>query len=161
MQTRSGLDEESLRWMKKAYEINPYDLSMAASYGYALVFAGRYAEGTPLLDRAVEAISAHPTWWDFGLFLGLYMTGDFHRAQAVSSALVANDSSHYLAARLIVADRTGDAKTAGKLIDEIRQNYPRFAANPRLAFTTRNYPEDMTDRLANDLAHTGLVPPRQ
>ena len=56
--------------MRKAYELNPYDLSMAAAYGYGLIFSGNYKNGTPILQHAVEASSAHPTWWDYGLFLG-------------------------------------------------------------------------------------------
>jgi tetratricopeptide (TPR) repeat protein len=67
--SRRGDTGESVRWMRKAYELNTYDLSMAASYGYALVFAGDYREGAAILERAVDASSAHPTWWDYSLFL--------------------------------------------------------------------------------------------
>ncbi|WP_287280528.1 hypothetical protein, partial [Mesorhizobium sp.] len=52
LNSRLGNSEESIRWMRKAYELNPYDLSMAAAYAYGLIFAGRYREGTPTLAHA-------------------------------------------------------------------------------------------------------------
>ena len=70
--------------MRKAYELNTYDLSMAASYGYALVFSGDYREGASILQRAVDASSAHPTWWDYGLFLAEFMLDDMDKASRAS-----------------------------------------------------------------------------
>ena len=71
--TNLGNRAESVKWMKKAYDLSHFDLSMAAAYGYALVMAGNYVEGSPVMLRAVSASSARPTWWDYGLFLGEYM----------------------------------------------------------------------------------------
>ena len=70
LNSRVGNSEESIRWMRKAYELNPYDLGMAAAYGYGLIFSGKYSEGTPIMAHAVETFSAHPSWWDYGLFVG-------------------------------------------------------------------------------------------
>ncbi|TIY04225.1 MAG: hypothetical protein E5V16_24080, partial [Mesorhizobium sp.] len=98
LNSRLGNSEESIRWMHKAYELNPYDLSMAAAYAYGLIFAGRYREGTPILAHAAETSSAHPTWWDYGLFVGQFMAGDMNKAALASDALQATPTkSHYLA----------------------------------------------------------------
>ncbi len=64
---------KSVKWMKKAYELGRFDLSMAAAYGYALIMSGKYVDGSPILEHAVNASSARPSWWDYGLFLGEYM----------------------------------------------------------------------------------------
>ena len=56
-----------------------------------------------------DASSGHPTWWDFGLFVGEFMLGDMNKAARASNALrTTATKSHYLAARLI------GAKTAGQ-----------------------------------------------
>lgn len=157
-QTRSGHADESLRWMKKAYELSPYDLSMAASYGYALIFTGNYADGTPIMAKAIDAASAHPTWWDFGLFLGQFMQGRNAEAYAASTALAATDVSHYLAARLIAAKADGDDKATKALIKQIRDLYPKFTANPKAVFRARNYPDDMAVKLSEALEAAGLRP---
>jgi len=155
--SRLGNADEALRWMRKAHDLNPYDVSMAAAYGYGLVFAGRYAEGTPLLAHAVDASSGHPTWWDFGLFAGELMLGDTSKAAIASSALrTTATKSHYLAARLIGARISGQDSLARKLLDELTAKFPKFAANPRATFIDRKYPADLTERLVGALRAAGL-----
>lgn len=155
--SRLGNSEESIRWMRKAYELNPYDLSMAAAYGYGLIFAGKYSQGTPILAHAVEISSAHPTWWDYGLFVGAFMQGDMNRATIASDALrTTATKSHYLAARLIGAKAAGRDQLARKLADELTANFPKFAADPRATFLDRRYPADLTDRLVEALRAAGI-----
>ena len=155
--SRLGNADEALRWMRKAHDLNPYDVSMAAAYGYGLVFAGRYAEGTPLLAHAVDASSGHPTWWDFGLFAGELMLGDTNKAAIASSSLrTTATKSHYLAARLIGARISGQDSLARKLLDELTAKFPKFAANPRATFIDRKYPADLTERLIGALRAAGL-----
>lgn len=155
--SRLGNPDEALRWMRKAYDLNPYDVSMAAAYGYGLIFAGRYTEGTPLLAHAVDASSGHPTWWDFGLFAGEFMLGDMNKATIASNALrTTATKSHYLAARLIGAQIAGQDGQARKLLDELSAKFPKFAANPRATFVDRKYPADLTERLIGALRASGL-----
>ncbi|TGQ71326.1 MAG: hypothetical protein E5V49_07775 [Mesorhizobium sp.] len=155
--SRLGNADEALRWMRKAYDLNPYDLAMAAAYGYGLIFAGRYAEGTPILANAVDAFSGHPTWWDFGLFAGEFMLGDTKKAAIAGTALrTTATKSHYLAARLIGARITGQDNQARKLLDELTAKFPKFAANPRATFVDRKYPADLTERLVRALRDAGL-----
>ncbi|RWM20990.1 MAG: hypothetical protein E5X53_04880 [Mesorhizobium sp.] len=157
LNSRVGNSEESIRWMHKAYELNPYDLSMAAAYAYGLIFAGRYSEGTPILAHAAETSSAHPTWWDYGLFVGQFMAGDMNKAALASDALQATPTkSHYLAARLIGARATGRNQLAHELVDEMTVKFPKFAADPRATFVERRYPADLTDRLVEALRAAGL-----
>ncbi|TPM08838.1 hypothetical protein FJ960_06200 [Mesorhizobium sp. B2-3-11] len=155
--SRLGNADEALRWMRKAYDLNHYDIAMAAAYGYGLIFAGRYAEGTPILARAVDASSGHPTWWDFGLFAGELMLGDTNKAAIASSSLrTTATKSHYLAARLIGAKIAGQDNLARKLLDELNAKFPKFAANPRATFVDRKYPADLTERLVGALRAAGL-----
>ncbi|MDX8483000.1 hypothetical protein RFN28_31750 [Mesorhizobium sp. VK24D] len=160
LNSRLGNTDEAIRWMRKAYELNPYDLGMAAAYGYGLVFAGRYQEGTPILAHAVETFSGHPTWWDYGLFVGAFMQGDTKRAAIASESLRTTASkSHYLAARLIGAKISGRDKLASELANELTAEFPKFAANPRAIFVDRKYPADLTDRLVQSLRSAGIGNP--
>jgi Tfp pilus assembly protein PilF len=157
LNSRLGKSETAIRWMRKAYELNTYDLGMGAAYGYGLIFAGRYAEGTPILARAVEASSAHPTWWDFGLFVGEFMLGRMDEAKRASDALTTTlPKSHYLAARIISARTTGDQAQAKQLITTLTSEFPQFVSDPRKVFLERNYPADLTDRLVKALREAGL-----
>ncbi|MER8709182.1 hypothetical protein NKH49_27180 [Mesorhizobium sp. M1088] len=157
LNSRMGDSAESIRWMRKAYELNPYDLAMAAAYGYGLVFAGKYSEGAPILAHAVDIASAHPTWWDYGLFAGEFMMGDMNRATLASDGLRTTEmKSHYLAARLIGAKAAGREKLASRLLQELTTKFPKFAADPRTTFVERRYPADLTNRLVEALRAAGL-----
>ncbi|RWD65166.1 hypothetical protein [Mesorhizobium sp.] len=160
LNSRLGNADEAIRLTRKAYELNPYDLGMAAAYGYGLIFAGKYDEGTPILGRAVEAFSGHPTWWDYGLFVGAFMQGDMKKAAIASESLRTTASkSHYLAARLIGARLSGRDKLAGELANELIAEFPKFAADPRATFVDRKYPADLTDRLVQSLRAAGIGNP--
>ncbi|MGB3390184.1 MAG: hypothetical protein WBA88_19625 [Pseudaminobacter sp.] len=157
--SRMGNSAESIRWMRKAYELNTYDLSMAAAYGYALIFSADYAEGAPIMARAVDASSAHPAWWDYALFLAEFMSGDEERASRATNALVTTKKAHYLGARLIAANWAGKADVARGLLAEIRADHPAFAANPRATFEKGQYPAELINRLVDALRDAGLGDP--
>ena len=154
--SRMGNRAESIRWMRKAYELNTYDLSMAASYGYALVFAGDYREGASILQRAVDASSAHPTWWDYGLFLAEFMLDDMDKAARATDALLMPKKSHYLAARLIVAQSRGDqpacrracCRTGSAPIRSSLPILPRFSRQAK-------YPDDLARKFTDALKTGG------
>lgn len=154
---RMGNESEGLVWMRKAYELNVFDLSMAASFAYALVFSGAYSEAVPVLERAVRASSARPGWWDYSLFLAAFMLDEDEKAANATLALETTKRAHYLAARMIVAHRAGDQAKADQLRSEIIENYPVFAANPRQFFIEAEYPADLTDRLTEAISAAGLV----
>lgn len=156
---RIGNSEEATRWMRKAYELNTYDLSMAAAYGYALIFSGNYTEGAPIMERAVEASSAHPSWWDYGLFLARFMLNDIAKAERAAEALVTAKRGHYIAVRAIAADCAGKPDLAKQLLDELLVEFPEFASNPRAFFVEGKYPPQMTEKLLSALRQAGLGGP--
>lgn len=153
---RAGSREESIRWMRKAYELNNYDLSMVAAYGYALIFSGKYAEGEPVMARAVEASSAHASWWDYGLFLARFMLDDGEGAAQAAEALKGAKRQHYLAALVVVADAAGDKARAATLLAELNESYPRFVADPAASLTRANHPADYIGKLIAALRAAGM-----
>jgi tetratricopeptide (TPR) repeat protein len=154
--SQMGNRAESIRWMRKAYELNTYDLSMAASYGYALVFSADYREGASILQRAVDASSSHPTWWDYGLFLAEFMLDDMDKASRATDALLMPKKSHYIAARLVVAQSHGDQERTGALAAELVGTYPNFAADPSAVFEAAKYPPDLARKFTDALKVAGI-----
>lgn len=154
--SQRGDKTEAIHWMRKAYELNTFDLSGAAAYGYALVFCGQYREAASVLQRAVEASSVHPAWWDYSLFLAQFMLGDMNRASAATGALATLKKAHYLAALLLVAHSRGDERRADELVAELVVSYPKFAADPETMFRDADYPPDLTDKLVNALRTAGI-----
>lgn len=154
--SRTGNRDEAVRWMRKAYDLNVFDLGMAASYAYTLIFAGRYELGAPLMAHAVETASAHATWWDYGLFLGYFMLDDMVSASRAASALTSGDRVHYLAARAIVAHADGLVAQRDELLARLTAANAVFVADPEGYFRRANYPDEMAARLVRALREAGL-----
>ena len=108
------------------------------------------------MARAVENSSAHPTWWDYALFLGAFMQDDMQAAARATEPLASVKRAHYLGARLIVAAQQRDEPKRVALLEAIVKDHAKFAANPRAAFENANYPADLTDRLVAALRAAGL-----
>jgi hypothetical protein len=154
--SQRGNRTEAIHWMRKAYELNAFDLSGAAAYGYALVFSGMYSDGAVVLQRAVDASNVHPSWWDYCLFLAQFMLGDMDKASEATSALSMLKKSHYLAARLVTAHARGGERRADALVTELVASYPQFAADPGTAFRSANYPPDLAAKLIEALRIAGI-----
>lgn len=154
-----GNGAESIKWMKKSYELGRFDMNMSTAYGYALIMAGNYAEGVPVIHKAVEISSAHPSWWDYTLFLGAYMLGDDDMAADATDALATSKRPHYIAARLLAATVRGQTDKAAALLGDLRTNHANFADNPRAAYVKAGCPQDMVDKLSAALARAGLASP--
>lgn len=145
---RSGNTAEGLRWFERAAQINPYDMSLAASAGNNLVLAGQYDTGTRLLSRANRIAPVHPHWWDYAAFLGAFMSDAKEQEWRAADALVDSDRRHYLAARLVAAaerDRLGEARHIAGLLTE---RDPDFAADPKAAFIKARYAPELAERFA-------------
>jgi predicted Zn-dependent protease len=151
-----GNKSEAIGWMRKAYELNPFDLSGAASYGYALVFSGNYQEGAVVLQRAVDTSTVHPCWWDYSLFLARFMTGEIDKASQAADALSIQKKWQYVAAQLVAAHAQGDEERAGELVAQLVSSYPKFAANPEAAFQDDNYPPELALKFVDALRAAGI-----
>ncbi|MEZ5873170.1 MAG: hypothetical protein R3D32_15265 [Nitratireductor sp.] len=154
---RQGVEEQALRWAKSAYELNTYNLDLAASYGYALVFAGRYAEGSKLLKRAVDTAGQFQSWWVYGLSCGLLMEKRPQEAWAYAELVRSRSSSHYLALRLVLASQTGNARDAAQLLEELNQRSTSFSKSPKAFYDKARYPSDLASTLIDGLAKAGFV----
>ena len=155
---RTGEAAQSVEWARKAHELNPIDLSLAASYGYALVFTGAdYKLAADVLGKAVQASSVHPSWWEFAQFLAEFMNGNDDKAFDTTHAFVESKRAHYRALRLIAADRQGNRDLAQSIIADIKADSPSFASDPEAFFRRGLYPEDLTKKLVDALVKAGLT----
>jgi tetratricopeptide (TPR) repeat protein len=156
LQSRLNNPGEELRWMRKAYQLNSYDLGMAANYGHALVSVGEFEEAERIMISAVDGASAHPAWWDYTLFISAFMCDHFDVAFRASEALTAPGRPHYLAARLIAAHSTNREDLAAALRGQFVADYPELAADPRRIFAERHRSPKVLDKLVAALAAAGV-----
>lgn len=152
-----GHGGKMLEWIERANKLNPYDTSIAASMGFALVLNGRYSDAIPILTIATKATTRHPTWWDFYLSVALLMEDRIDEAKMAAEHLsIVEKNLYYAILNAALAFEQGDRHRAAVAVRAIREQHPEFADNPELPFTKRGMPRDMAERLVNDLRESGL-----
>jgi len=92
---------------------------------------------------AVESFSGHPTWWDYGMFVGAFMQGDLKKGRDCSESLRTTASNRPLPGRR--ADRRQDS--GGQLASELQRAHSRISEIRRRSardIRRRKYPADLT-----------------
>ena len=151
----AGETEPSLDMIREAHALNPYDLSIAASYGNTLIATGDFETAVTVLERTIEASPVHPTWWDFATFIAAFETGRYDLVSLSSHKLVGHERSHYCAARLIAANLEGDDALREEMLAAITASDDQFFRDP-LAFYRHIMPEAAAEKLVSALRDAGL-----
>lgn len=156
LHSKMGNRPEAIEWMRKAYELNTFDLNGAAAYGYVLVFSGNYRDGATVLQRAIDGSVVHPSWWNYCLFLARFMTGDLDKASETVGAFATSNKWQYVVAQLVVAHWQGDEHRADELVALLSKSYPKFVEDPEAAFRRDDYPPELAARLVDALRVAGI-----
>lgn len=144
-------------WFSRAYELNPYDTSIAASYGYGAVLNGDFEAAVQAFAAATEATTRHPTWWDFYYSVSLLMTDRVEQARMAAEPLAGRDKNlFYAILNAALAFESGNDHLAAKTVRQIQERFPEFAENPEGRFAERNLPQALVDRLVGNLRAIGL-----
>ena len=147
-----GLLPAMTEWFERANELNTYDTSVTASYGYGLVMTGEFKKAAVILEDAIEATPRHPAWWDFYQALALIMEERFQEAGEVIAPL---EMSHrkllYHMLNTVIAVRKGDRYRAAYSVRQLKVHYPKFAADLAGNFEHRHYPRNLINRLVEAL----------
>ncbi|MEL6920579.1 MAG: hypothetical protein AAFO77_06075, partial [Pseudomonadota bacterium] len=141
---------------KRAFELNPYDLSLSASYGFALYEAGNCRQAVALLDRATGNIVGHPSWWDYTKFLCAFELGDRRVMAKAANGLARFDRSYYIAARAISAQANGDLGLRDMLIARLSEKNTGLTRDPK-SYYARFLPERLAGRMYGALIDAGFV----
>ncbi len=157
--SRTGNGGLSVSSAKRAYELNPYNLDITATYGYSLVMtAGDFVTGAALLRKAVDTASSVQPWWIYGLVLSLYVTDDIDAAYAYSDGIRTRKRPHYFAIRMILAHETGNVAEADELRAKLMAEDSAFAKDPEGFCKQARYPEALTRKFLEGLEKAGFPP---
>ncbi len=155
--SKTGNGLQSVVWAKKAHDLNPYNLDLTASYGYAQAMTeGDFAGGQKLLRDAVDSASSVQPWWVYGLVLSLYMTGDVETAYSYADRMRTRNSGHYVAVRMILAHETGNTAEAEELLAKLVSGNSAFAKDPAAFCKEARYPAALSEKILEGLRKAGF-----
>ncbi|MCI5074398.1 hypothetical protein [Oricola sp.] len=152
----AGEDAASLDLTRAASVLNPYDLSVSASYAGILVKMGDFQKAVDIMEDVLKAAPVHPTWWDFTTFLAAFQVGRYDLVSLTSRNLVGHERSHYCAARLIAASLEGNDDLRDRMLSAIDKRHEGFVSDPA-AFYGRMMPQAAADKLVAALREAGLM----
>ncbi|WP_275168282.1 hypothetical protein [Bradyrhizobium sp. CSS354] len=110
-----GRYEESDRISRQAIRLNPNDPDALGQFGWRLSIRGNFAEGVPLLKRAIEGSLSPPPWYFHFIAVDLYIQGQYEQMLHVAEQAALSDTGF---SQLLIAianaelDRRDDAEVA-------------------------------------------------
>lgn len=102
------------QYLRRAYDINPYDADALAQLGFVMAMRGRPEEGAGWLRKAIALNPFRPFWYDADLSYVLYGLGDYDEAIDILAAAPDIGAFHHmwLAAAYGMAGKLGPAANA-------------------------------------------------
>ncbi|MDL2400407.1 tetratricopeptide repeat protein [Rhizobium mayense] len=129
---------------KRALSINPNDTELMGEYGYRLALSGKWSEGCALVTRARERNPAPLAYYEAGLALCSYFSGDHEQAAAwIRKANVPGNALYHVIAAAIFAE-AGYQPDANRERDWLVEHEPALVQNLRQEVALRfNRSEDI------------------
>jgi len=131
-------------------------MTVLSDYGGRLVMTGEIDKGLEALQRAASYGTLRPSWYNFYLFLGLYLKGDRAAASHYASQITPERYPLGHVAHALAAHAAGNKEQARDAL--LKLVALRGAWRDDTAGELRKLigSEAIVQRLANDLASAGL-----
>jgi len=144
------------RHAKIALDLNPNDTDLLAAVGWRLSLLSDWADGIPLVQKAITLNPGHPAWYRGILALYYYLIEEYDQARDHSDAYFQPDVllSHIL--RVAIRARIGPRDEAQDMLQDMLARFPDFIDNPRGNMRTWRIPEDLIEKLMAGLEIAGL-----
>jgi adenylate cyclase len=145
---------------EKAISINPNNAWIVADLGVWTYYSGDWDRGKALIEKAKTLYSAYPRWIDWPAVLDHYRKHEYIEAKA--SAIEINLPKNVMVQATLAAayGQLGELDKAKRIIDQIREDKPKFEVNPRAEFRARRMPDELVESIMDGLRKAGLdVPP--
>ena len=140
----------------RAVALNPMDGCTTAFMGILMAYAGQWAEGCALAEKAMELNPHHPGWYRFSIFLNAYRMGNYQAALDI--ALMVNMPSYFFthAALASAYGKLGDQPGARHAVSELLEKKPDFASTAREEWERWIGPGELLEDLLDGLRKAGL-----
>ncbi len=124
-----GNYEESETFGWRAIELNPNDPDTLAQVGWRLAVRGKFDEGVPLMDRALERTVDPPAWYYHLLSIYHLIEGDARQALELGELSASKGSGFGSFLVAAAAGELGDSQKARQGLDGIAL-FPSLASDP-------------------------------
>lgn len=151
-----GNYDEGEQYARKALAINPNDPDTLAQLGWRLAVRGKFDQGIPYLERAIERSVNPPVWYHHLIAVDHYMQGRYSEMRAAAK-LGIHDSTGLGWSFLAIANGAlGNIKAAHEALAEMAKLSPQLARNPAAAYRRHGATDEIVNALVGGLHKAGL-----
>jgi TolB-like protein len=154
-----GRYDESERLMRAALDLNPNDPDAMAQYGWRLSVRGKFDEGVPYLQRAIDRTISPPGWYFHLIAVHDYLQGDFEGMLAAAERSGVDGSAMSRSFVAIAQGALGHEQAARQALDELAAASPGFLRDPAAAYRVHHPTGEIVDALLAGLRQAGWTPP--
>jgi tetratricopeptide (TPR) repeat protein len=146
---------------ERAISLNPYDMTILSDYGGRLVASGEIDRGMQILNRAADEGAVRPSWYQFYMFLGAYLKNDMAAAARHAGLITTETFPLGFLGKALIAAADGNRELGRKHYDQLVALKAGWRDKPRDELNRLFPSTEVVDRLARDLANSGLAPQRR
>ncbi|WFU51147.1 hypothetical protein [Sinorhizobium terangae] len=156
----AGRHDEAERIQRKALKLNPNDPDTLAQLGWRLAARGKWDEGIPLLQRAIDRTVSPPGWYFHLIVVHHYLQGHYREALAAAERARIDGSGLSWSFLAIAHGALGNQYAARQALAEMAARSPLLARDPAAAYRRHQAIDTIVDRLVAGLRKAGWTEPR-
>lgn len=154
-----GNYEESERIQREALALNPNDPDTLAQLGWRLAVRGRFDEGIPYLERAIERSVNPPGWYYHLIAVDHYMHGRYAEMLTAAKRGAASGSDISWSFVAIAHGALGNAAAARQALEKMAELSPLLARDPAALYRRHQAADGIVDALVAGLRKAGWSEP--
>ncbi|MDL2410079.1 hypothetical protein PY650_31580 [Rhizobium calliandrae] len=156
----AGNFDESERLQNRALALNPNDPDMLAQFGWRLAARGKWDEGLPYLQRAIDRTINPPGWYFNLITIHQYLQGDYPAALESAERGTSDGSAISWSFVAIAQGALGNRKAAQQALAEMAARSPSMARDPAAAYRQHQGIDTIVESLVAGLRKAGWTEPR-
>jgi TolB-like protein len=150
-----GNYEESEQIQREALALNPNDPDTLAQLGWRLAVRGRFGEGIPYLQQAIQQSVNPPGWYYHLIAIDHYMNAAFPQMLEAAKRSAADGSSISWSLVAIAQGALGNEAAAREALSKMAEISPSFARNPAAGYRRHQATDEIVDALMVGLRKAG------
>jgi TolB-like protein/Flp pilus assembly protein TadD len=155
----SGRIDESEAVMRHALALNPNDPETLAQFGWRLSARGKFDEGIPLVEKAIDRTVRPPGWYFHSIAVHRYLQGDYAGAIDAAQRSAVNGSAVGWSIEAAAQASLGNMSEARQALMQMGEADPDMQRDPAAVLRTHQVIEPTVEALMTGLRKAGWSRP--
>ena len=148
-----------LKALERVLELNPNAPYYYGAAGWLIALVGDWERGLSILEESKARNPFHPPWFHVAFFQYHFMRGEYEEALAAAESVKLPGLAWDPLIRAAALQRLGRSDEARRVIDELVDRHPDFAASAREYIGRFVFEPELVQEICDALIEAGLPSP--